>query len=275
MKKCLFVLICVVLFLVFLGSCNRSQEKEEPYSIYTKITEGVFLEHVSKTDNSIFFSQDLESGKRSYIIESKLIYRYSYENDLIAYHWNELSDNISENSVIRSVNSSQYSIESDFFTIFDLNSKTYNNFYTQKDFLDYCKKEKVDFIWEYPNGFTIKKIAETHDSDKWCVYDFDTESLCGYIVKNNEIVYEGYVSDVILDNQGILTFRLQIPHKSLLEFQDLSFNDLNVSFNKVVGKYKTFPLLYEDIYYDQYVRIDTKNNIIQELSGCTDKTGDG
>lgn len=249
MKKSIFVVLALV---VFLSSCIRStHEDKQPFSIHEEIIPGLFFERESKTDNSIFFAKEATSQSRKYIVENKMIFRYAVENDYIAYHWNELVEGVLPNTAIRTINQSDYSIIDDYITVYDFINDESQNFATQMEFKAFCETHNINFNWFYPSGFEpIITKAESFE-----IHDFESESVCDYIVKDNIIVYEGYISDVnIEENQ--FSFKLQIPHKSIWEFQDSENNSLNISFKQSVSRKQVGIFLYEDVYFNDYVTIN-------------------
>lgn len=276
MKK-LLLFLSVFLIVLFAGSCQKETVDDSSYSTFTEITDGIYFERFSETKHSIFFGNDIEYyidiEDTKFIVRDKLIIRYGYSQlGFIAYHWNELSENLSESKNVRFISNREYSIVKDLFTVYDIENDLYYDFNTQSEFLDFCEKKDLFFKWKYSNGFDFVSVFESNNGDLWEIIKFDSSSLYSFVLKNGEVLYEGYISDISTDAQGNLTFKLQVPDKKVLEFQNLSFEGLNISFDAVVGEHKTNPFLSEDIYYDKYVRIDTKNNIIQELSkeGKTD-----
>lgn len=244
---------------------DENVEDVGDFSIHTNLSENIFFERLSSTENSIFIakSEKTDESNRQYIIKNQLVFRFAYDNQgYVAYHWNELDFDIVDESDLRNVNNVTYEIKNDFFTVYDISNEIYNDFKTHADFLVFCKKNQLNFEWSYSNGFKIKELAVTEGKDIWRVCAFDSESLCGYVLKNDEVVYEGYIDDVDLQD-GVLSFRLQVPHKSKLEFNQLTFDGLNVRFDETVGKKKISALLlYEDIYYDEYIYIDTQNSVV-------------
>ncbi len=271
MKKIIAFLLVISLSVFITGSCQKENVNNSTYSIFTEIADGIYFERLSENKNSIFFGNDIEyyveSENTKYIIRDKLIIRYGYsKSGFVAYHWNELSENLLENKNVRYISNREYSIVKDLFTVYDIENDLYYDFNTQSEFLDFCEKKDLYFKWKYSNGFDFISAFKSNYGDTWEIIKFDSLSLYSFVLKNGEVLYEGYISEISTDDQKYLTFRLQVPDKKVLEFQNLSFEGLNVSFNTVVGKYKTSPFWHEDIYYDKYIRIDTQNDIIQELS---------
>lgn len=270
MKSFIAFLLVLSLSVFITGSCQKRKADDSAYSMFTEIVDGIYFERLSETKHSIFLGNDIEYyidlEDTKFIVRNKLIIRYGYsQSGFIAYHWNELSENLSENKNVRYISNREYSIVKDLFTIYDIENDLYYDFNTQNEFLDFCEKKELYFKWKYSNGFDFVSVFESNYGDTWEISKFDSLSSYSFVLKNGEVLYEGYISDISTDNQGNLTFKLQVPDKKVLEFQNLSFEGLNISFDAVVGEYKTNPFLSKDIYYDKYIRIDTKNNTIQEL----------
>lgn len=270
MKSFIALLLVISLSVFITGSCQKGKADDSAYSMFTEITDGIYFERFSETKHSIFFGNDIEYyidlDDTKFIVRDKLIIRYGYsQSGFIAYHWNELSENLSESKNVRYISNREYSIVKDLFTVYDIENDLYYDFNTQSEFLDFCEKKDLFFKWKYSNGFDFVSVFESNNGDLWEIIKFDSPSLYSFVLKNGEILYEGYISDISTDNQSNLTFRLQVPDKKVLEFQNLSFEGLTISFDTVVGEYKTSPFFTKDIYYDKYIRIDTQNNTIQEL----------
>lgn len=208
---------------------------------------------------------DADDSERNYIVKDKYIFRYSVCGNYIAYHWNSLLEENTGNYPERVIDTSIYYIEIDYFTIYNLDDDTYSNFKTQKEFLDYCNQNNLLFEWTFTNSMDITKEYSATGKDKWEIYNFKSESLCGFVLKNGEVIYEGFISDVDIDGD-ILKFRLRVPDRSILEFNNLTFEDLDVNFEKVVSKKRiSLLLLYEDIYFDKYINIDVSTGIVETM----------
>lgn len=250
-------------------SCDNSKEQknEQIPSVWTEISDGVYFENYLGKEKSIFRAPkaDTDDSERIYIVKDKYIFRYSVCDNYIAYHWNSLSDENTENYPKRVIDTSTYYIETDYFTIYNLDDNTYSNFKTQKEFLNYCNQNNLLFEWTFTNCMDITKNASAIGIDKWEIYNFKSESLCGFVLKNGEVVYEGFISDIDID-ENFLKFRLRVPDRSILEFNNLKFEDLDVNFEKVVSKKKiSLLLLYEDIYFDKYINIDISTGTIETV----------
>lgn len=278
MKRFIAFLLVISLCVFVTGSCQKENVNSSTSSLFTEITDGIYFERLSGTKNSIFFGNDIENyvdiDNTKYVIQDKLIIRYGYnKSGFIAYHWNELSEKLLKNKSVRYISNKEYSIVKDLFTVYDIQNDLYYDFNTQSEFLDFCEKKDLYFNWKYSNGYDFISAFKSNDGDTWEIIKFDSSSLYGFVLKNGEVLFEGYISDISTDEQGYLTFRLLVPDKKVLEFQNLSFEGLNISFESVVGEYKTKPFsyqdkiyfLHQDMYYDKYIRIDTQNSTIQEL----------
>lgn len=269
MKKLLLFLI-VFLIVFFAGSCQKETVDNSSYSTFTEITDGIYFERFSERSHSILFGTDveyyIEPEFTRFIIREKLIIRYGYcQSGFIAYHWNELSDNLTEDKNVRYISNREYCVVKDLFTVYDIENDLYYDFNTQREFLVFCKKNDLCFEWKSSNGSDFISIFNSSKEDSWEIMKFDSSSTYGFVLKNGEVLYEGYISDLSTDAQGNLAFRLQVPNKNVLEFQNLNFEGLNLSFDTVVGKRKIIPmLLYEDIYYDKYVSIDMQSSEVKE-----------
>ncbi len=272
MKKIIIFVILIVVFV--LSSCTNDSEKisveNEPYSIYTEIEDGIFFERRSATQHSIIFTENVDSEDRQYIIKDKLIFRYGYCDGYIAYHWNDLTGGSSKKQNTRSINSVDYTIKNDSITIFDTKSNKRYNFSNQDEFNDYCINNDIYFEWRFSNGLELNNVAKLNKKSAWEINKFNGVSFTGFVVKDNKTLFEGYISDVYYDN-NVIMFRLQIPTTDLLEFRDLSFDELDVSFEKPIGKYKlSYPFMYEDIYYDSYIIINGATDEIMQFRNKTE-----
>lgn len=274
MKKLIIFVILIVVFVHFscINDSGKISVENEPYSIYTEIKDGIFFERLNATEHSIFFAEnaDADCEDRQYIIEDKLIFRYGYCDGYIAYHWNDLTNGSSKKQNTRSINSVDYTIKNDSITIFDTKSNKRYNFSNQDEFNDYCINNDIYFEWRFSNGFELNNVAKLNKKSAWEINKFTSRSLTGFVVKDNKTLFEGYISDVYYDN-NVIMFRLQIPSTDLLEFRDLSFDELDVSFEKPIGKYKiSLLLLYEDIYYDSYIIINGATDEVMQFRNKTE-----
>ncbi|MBE6752579.1 MAG: hypothetical protein E7556_08660 [Ruminococcaceae bacterium] len=274
MKK----IIAVFLSVLFTSSCmaNTSEvETSNPADFYNpQITENIFFERLSDTKHGIYISADnsVELPKKEYIVQDVLIFRYAYDDGYLVYHWNNLVQLKEPTSNKRFLNGIEYEITDDLFTVFDISNNEYFDFRTQNRMIEFCTKNNIDINWKYSNGFLYETIAQIKENDVWSVSKATSESLMGFVLKNNEVVYEGYISDVYSNNKNILAFKLEIPSENILEFRDLKYNDISVSFNEVIKKRRELLFLTEDIYYSRYIIIDTKSEKITEYDNKWDYT---
>lgn len=250
MKKLLSVLL-IFSVIVFLPCCSssRKDDSEEPlFTNHAEIVPGLFFERNSSTENSIFFAPEATSWSRKNIVENEMIFRYAYKDGYLVYHWNDLAVEILPSAPIRRVNQDDYSIIHDYITVYDCENDEYINYTTQADFRSFCEDKGINFEWVYQSWFVpeIIKIASYE------IHDFESESVCDYVIKDGIIIYEGYISDINIDEKKF-SFRLQVPHKNILEFPDTTENLFNISFDKSIGHKQVGILLYEDVYYDEYI----------------------
>ena len=75
-----------------------------------------------------------------------------------------------------------------------------------------------------------------------------------------------YTQALVSDNKKILAFKLEVPTKNILEFRNLEYSDISVSFDKVIKQRRELLFLTEDIYYSQYIIIDTAMGTVTEYS---------
>ncbi len=287
MKIFLSVLLCV-LFLSSCGVDNKSNNETLDFKDFynPQITESIYFERFSDTKHSIYITEDnnTENNNKKYIVEDVLIFRYAYDNDFIVYHWNKLAPFNESTKDIRYLNGVDYEITKDLFTVFDISKNAYFDFATQNEMLDFCADKGVNINWIYSNGFSYETVARIQGDDIWSVSKATSESLMGFVLKNDEVIYEGFISDVY-SNKNILAFKLEVPTKNILEFRNLEYSDISVSFDMVIKQRRELLFLTEDIYYSQYIIIDATTGTVTEYSNwlnfekaidsMTDQSGDG
>ena len=268
MKIFLSVLLCVLCF----SSCgidnsNNKNETLEFKDFYNpQITESVYFERFSDTKHSIYITEDNNAeDNKKYIVEDVLIFRYAYDNDFVIYHWNKLAPFNESAKDLRHLNGVDYEITKDLFTVFDISNNEYFDFATQNEMLNFCAEKDININWIYSNGFSYETVARIQGDDIWSISKATSESLMGFVLKNDEIIYEGFISD-IYSNKNILAFKLEVPTKNILEFRNLEYNDISVSFDKVIKQRRELLFLTEDIYYSQYIIIDTAMGTVTEYS---------
>ena len=127
MKRVL--LICITLILMFLNSCNtynvQDSETQDFENFYNpQITESIYFERLSDTKHSIYISENdsAELVNRKYIVEDVLIFRYAYDDGFLVYHWNKLNPLNESTKNVRILNSIEYEITEDLFTVFDVSN---------------------------------------------------------------------------------------------------------------------------------------------------------
>lgn len=261
-RKTLIGFLCILVVVAF-QSCNKTsndnsqsysihtkKDNSQSYSIHTEIMPGLYFQRDSKTENSIFFADNATSESRKYIIKDKIIFRYATDNNYIAYHWNELVEGAMLDSPVREIQGNKYTITKDYITIYDSSNREYVDFTNQTDFQSFCQTQNIDFSWKYSSGFEpqVTKV------DSFEIHDFQSESVCDYVVTEGMVIYEGYISDINITDKQI-SFRLQIPHTKIWEFQDSENNSLNISFEQSIGRKQVGVLLYEDVYFDEYITL--------------------
>ena len=275
MKRVL--LICITLILMFLNSCNtynvqdsETQDFEDFYN--PQITESIYFERLSDTKHSIYISENdsAELVNRKYIVEDVLIFRYAYDDGFLVYHWNKLNPLNESTKNVRILNSVEYEITEDLFTVFDVSNNKYFDFKTQAEMLGFCSENSIELNWNFSNDFSYETIVKTQGNTIWSIKKSTSESLPGFVVKDNEVIYEGYLSDIYSDNKNILAFKLEIPSKNVLEFTDLNYKELSVSFDEVVKQRRELLFLTEDIYYSKYIIIDLIKGTITEYGDSTE-----
>ncbi len=268
MKIFLSVLLCV-LFLSSCGVDNKSNNETLDFKDFynPQITESIYFERFSDTKHSIYITEDnnTENNNKKYIVEDVLIFRYAYDNDFIVYHWNKLAPFNESTKDIRYLNGVDYEITKDLFTVFDISKNAYFDFATQNEMLDFCADKGININWIYSNGFSYETVARVQGDDIWSVSKATSESLMGFVLKNDEVIYEGFISDVY-SNKNILAFKLEVPTKNILEFRNLEYSDISVSFDKVIKQRRELLFLTEDIYYSQYIIIDATTGTVTEYS---------
>ena len=268
MKIFLSVLLCV-LFLSSCGIDNKSNNETLDFKDFynPQITESIYFERFSDTKHSIYITEDnnTENNNKKYIVEDVLIFRYAYDNDFVIYHWNMLAPFNKEANNIRHLNGMDYEITKDLFTVFDISNNEYFDFETQNEMLDFCADKGININWIYSNGFSYETVARIQGDDIWSVSKATSESLMGFVLKNDEAIYEGFISDVY-SNKNILAFKLEVPTKNILEFRNLEYSDISVSFDRVIKQRRELLFLTEDIYYSQYIIIDATTGTVTEYS---------
>lgn len=274
-KMVVFIILSIFLICILLTSCNNEAEEYSDYSIYTKICDGFYFERISEVDNSICYAPIFPPNEiEKYIADNVVIFRYAYNSQgYIAYHWNEVSWEISNNTNTRIINSSKYEILQDYITIYKINTDEYINFENQNDFNSYCKDNALTFNWMYSHGSNSYEIWNNSGSNNWNISVFESNSLCGFVYKDGSVILEGYITEIYTNDDNSVLFKIKIPHKDILEYRDMTFENLSVSFEKSIGKHKISPLLmYEEIYYENYLMIDVTTNTIYEYEGEIDSS---
>lgn len=269
-KMFIVILLSIILVCILFGSCYNNDEEYSDYSIHTEICDGFYFERLSEVNNGICYAPISPSDEiEKYIVEDVVIFRYAYNSQgYIAYHWNEVSWEISDNTNTRIINSSNYEILQDYITIYKLDTDEYINFEKQSDFLSYCKDNNLVFNWIYSHGSISHELWNSCSNDNWSICVFDSLSLCGFVYKDGNVILEGYITEIYTNEDNSVLFKLKMPHKDILEYRDMNFGNLSISFNKPIGKHKISPLLmYEEIYYEKYLTIDVKTNVICEYEG--------
>lgn len=267
MKILLSILLCVF----FLNSCgiDDANEKLDYKDFYNpQISESIFFERFSDTKHSIYITEDNSNGinNKKYIVEDVLIFRYAYDNDYIIYHWNMLAPFNEAAKKIRHLNGVDYEITADLYTIFDISKNVYFDFETQNEMLEFCVDKNININWIYSNGFTYETVAQIQADDILSISKAPSESLMGFVLKNDEVIYEGFISDIYCNNKNILAFKLEVPTKNILEFRNLEYSDISVSFDNVIKRRRELLLLTEDIYYSQYILINVTDGTVTEYS---------
>lgn len=266
------VLICIVLLLV-LYSCtsNRSNEesKVQPYNSAVNITDNIYLEKLNSTTHTIFICQNpnLNENDRQYIEENTYIFKFSNDDRRIAYHMNDLSvDNDTDSNNGRQVGGMVYKITNDVFVIYDFKDNERTLFYNENDFYDYCKHHNLDlFNWRFGNGLEYNNIEL---SDNWSLLSCESISVTDQVLKNNQVILEGFVSEYEAIDDYII-FRIEMPEKYLLEFPGNYENMFNNDAEKV-GKHRIGIFLYEDIYFDKYIVINCTDDQLNFFDNITE-----
>jgi len=144
--------------------------------------------------------------------------------------------------------------EEDKFVIFNTAEEEGETFDTQREFADFCKKENIVFSdWEKGDGTPYKKI---NLGNGWSVYDFDeTARWHDQVLNGYEVIYEGDVSEIIKNENGIVSFRLIVPYNGDYEFSS-SNQDLDVK-DKPIAEYKGKFFSTQQICYDEVLVLNT------------------
>ena len=260
--KPLFAVILTVFILsvlMSLCSCASNKSKDEPKAqpdnLIHSITDNIYLEKLNSTRHNIFICQnsDLSENDRNYIEQNVYIFKFSNDDRRIAYHMNDLSiDNNTDGNNVRQLGGAVYKITNDIFVIYDFKDNKRNTFYNEDDFYSYCRYNNLDlFNWRFSNGLEYNNHKL---SDNWSLLSCESVSVTDQILKNDQVVLEGFVSEYdVVD--GYIVFRLEMPKKCLLEFPD-RFENMIDNETKKVGKHCIGVFLYEDIYFDKYVVIN-------------------
>ncbi|MCM1364839.1 MAG: hypothetical protein NC122_08970 [Faecalibacterium sp.] len=261
--KATLCILCISIILFSFCSCSGGSDKKstETYTGITEIADHLYLEKFDSENQSIFIGENPESVSR-YIVKDAYIYKYACDGQRIAYHMNKLNKldecDSRNNSNIRTINSTDYIIEKDVFVIADINTSKQIEFNSEDDFVSYCENNGYNlFNWKFTSGL---EYDVRYFTNGWKLLTCESVSVTSQFIKNNKVMFEGFISDVgfISDattNSNHLTFRLEIPETSQLEFPE-NYGDLISSDSPKVGKHRVGILLFENIYFDNYISIN-------------------
>lgn len=234
----IFIAVVVVLVIDFFVSDHGW------HSVVTEIYEGCYIEDFDDNMQSIYYYPDGDEAKeRKYIVEEwEDIVKYaSNGKDIVAFHC------IYDNSTYE-----------DKFVIFNTSEEKQVAFDTQKDFADFCKEENI-ILSEWKRG-DRKPCKIINLGGDWTLYDFDDNFTTDQILNVYEVVYEGHVSDVTEDKNGIVNFRLIVPYYNDFEFSSSNGN-LEVK-EEVISELKCEAFTTMEICYDEILMLDTKTGAV-------------
>lgn len=259
--KRIIISCLVICFAVTLFGCGKG-DTDEATDNYIHIAENVYFENVFGDYQSIFY---LENEEKSYIEKDTYIIKFSYDGeDTIAYHANVLADDSDESTQDlpcrkKAMGGFYYSIKEDYWVIYNIATNERTKFNSQKDFVSYCNENNPYLLnFKYSNGLGVMDYDVKQISNRVKLIRFGNPFPDQMLI-DNEVVFEGYISQCEAANENTIRFKIQIPDKAYFEFVDSS--NLNIALSDTaVSKYKTSLLISEDIFFDGSVEynIDTK-----------------
>lgn len=237
------VFIALLLFIIALVSMYFS-EAPTFHGVTKEVFPGCFVEHIDSDFQSIYYypTGDKKDGK-VYIVEewAEVIKFASDKKENLAFHC-------------------IYTNEKDVFVVYNISKQKEIQFKSQQEFLEYCDEKNLK-LSEWESGgckeYEIKELG-----NGWRLYEAEypdeDKILDGY-----GVVYEGYVEDVRLKDNGITEFVFAVPDGMEKEIPTSNKN-LNVS-EAVIGSYKFAPFGKTDVCYYEKLSLDTKTGEISVL----------
>lgn len=208
-----------------------------------KIHKDCYLENLDDKAQSVYYYPDGDETQKKFIVEEwEDVKKYATNGkDVVAFHC------IYDNSTYE-----------DKFVIFNTSEENEVAFNTQKDFADFCKEENI-ILSEWKRG-DRKPCKIINLGGDWTLYDFDDNFTTDQILNGYEVVYEGHVSDVTEDKNGIVNFRLIVPYYNDFEFLSSNGN-LEVK-EEVISELKCEAFTTMEICYDEILMLDTKTGAV-------------
>lgn len=238
------ILIGIFLFLLAIASICFSDESAPLHSVTKEVFSGCYVEHIDSDCQSIYYyPTGNEKDGKAYIVEE----------------WNEVIKFASDNKEIIAFHCI-YNAKKDAFVVYNTSTQEERQFKTQQAFLDYCNEKNLVLSEWVPGGCLEYEVIELGNG--WRVYDSEHNEE-DKILNGYGVVYEGYVEDIILKNNGIAEFIFAIPDGIKKEVPT-SNEKLNVS-KKVVGTYKLNLLAETDVCYCEKLSLNTKTGEVSVL----------
>lgn len=212
--------------------------------VETKIHKDCYIENLDDDFQRIYYYPQGDKKQKKFIVEEwEDVKKYATNGkDTVAFHC------IYDNSTYE-----------DKFVIFNTAEEKEFTFDTQKEFADFCREEHIIFSdWKRGDHKPCEIINLGGD---WTLYDFDDNFSTDQILNGYEVVYEGHVSGVTEDKNGIVNFRLIVPYYNDFEFA-CSNEGLDVK-EEAIGELKCEFLTTMEICYDEILVLDTMTDKVK------------
>lgn len=275
---CLFILLISLSSVMLFGNIFVKEQKVVESNtmlirgeVIKKITDKIYIEKLDEVKHNIVLTEkndfaendDFESYITDYLETQKYIIKYSVDDEFLAYHYNKITPLTTDTQYLYAKvlnNGTEYAVIKDAFVIYNVFSQQKLEFDNQDDFIDYCNKNSLNlFDWKFVADADYRESVQLTDNLELC----STSHTIGVdqLIFKNKVLLEGYISDYKVDN-GTVTFRLRIPNCGL-EFPLDSNSSLAKSSSSIGKCYIGFSFIFpcfEDVYFDEYISIDTQGN---------------
>lgn len=220
----------------------------EFHSGITEIFDGCYIEDLDDDMVSMYYYSDENEEDKKYIVYEweKIIKYASNGKDTVAFHciYNYNEEN-----------------EEDKFVVFNTATEKEISFHSQKEFIDYCKEEKINLSdWQYHH----RAYEKIDLGNGWYIYNNLDNIYHDVIYKGAEVVYEGYTDCVEKKENGCVEFVFAVSYGEELEISSSNSN-LDIS-DKVIGEYKYTLFATDDVCYHEKLMLDTTTGEVTVIS---------